>query len=377
MAGDLFSSHTTLTPPKGDDDRLGWLRLLRSRRVGVSTFFRLMREHGSAQGSLAALPEIARAAGVQEYTVCPEGVAVAEMKAAKAVGATMVCYGDAAYPAALTDIPDPPPLLWCIGDTALLARPMVAMVGARNASSLGTRMARKLAEGLADAGYVVVSGLARGIDTAAHLAALDGGTIAVQAGGVDVIYPRENAALADDIARTGLRLSEIAIGTQPQARHFPRRNRIISGMANAVVVVEAAARSGSLITAKNALDQGRDVLAVPGHPFDARAFGCNALLRDGATLVRSAEDVIEAIGKEQVAQPAPILQQPPKPERSLRDTSKLHSEILSRLGPSPLAEDQLIRDLELPSQKVAPELLNLELDGKIIRAPGGLLSLAH
>ena len=377
MAEDLFSSHTTLTPPKGDDDRLAWLRLLRSRRVGVSTFFRLMREHGSGQKSLAALPEIAHAAGVQEYTVCPEGVAVAEMKAAKAVGATMVCFGEVSYPTALTDIPDPPPLLWCIGDTALMARPMVAMVGARNASSLGTRMARKLAEGLTDAGFVVVSGLARGIDTAAHLAALEGGTIAVQAGGVDVIYPRENAALADDIAKTGLRLSEIAIGTQPQARHFPRRNRIISGMARAVVVVEAAARSGSLITAKNALDQGRDVLAVPGHPFDARAFGCNALLRDGATLVRSAEDVIEAIGKEQVTQPDPVPQQPPKPERSLRDTSKLHNEILSRLGPSPVAEDQLIRDLELPSQKVAPELLNLELDGKIIRAPGGLLSLAH
>jgi len=377
MAEDLFSSHTTLTPPKGDDDRLAWLRLLRSRRVGVSTFFRLMREHGSAQKSLAVLPEIAHVAGVQDYTVCPEGVAVAEMKAAKAAGATMVCFGDTAYPAALTDIPDPPPLLWCIGDTALMARPMVAMVGARNASSLGTRMARKLAEGLTDAGFVVVSGLARGIDTAAHLAALEGGTIAVQAGGVDVIYPRENATLADDIAKTGLRLSEIAIGTQPQARHFPRRNRIISGIARAVVVVEAAARSGSLITAKNALDQGRDVLAVPGHPFDARAFGCNALLRDGATLVRSAEDVIEAIGKEQVAQPEPVPQQPPKPERSLRDTSKLHNEILSRLGPSPVAEDQLIRDLELPSQKVAPELLNLELDGKIIRAPGGLLSLAH
>ncbi len=200
-----------------------------------------MREHGSAQKSLAALPEIARAAGVQEYTVCPEGVAVAEMKAAKAASATMICYGEAVYPAALTDIPDPPPLLWCIGNTALMTRPMVAMVGARNASSLGTRMARKLAEGLSEAGYIVVSGLARGIDTAAHLAALEGGTIAVQAGGVDVIYPRENAALADDIAKTDLRISEIAIGTQPQARHFPRRNRIISGMARAVIVVEAAA----------------------------------------------------------------------------------------------------------------------------------------
>lgn len=378
MAGDLFSSHTTLTPPRGDDDRLAWLRLLRSRRVGVSTFFRLMREHGSARESLAALPEIAHAAGVQDYKTCPEAVAAAELKAARAVGATMVCFGEPAYPDALSGIPDPPPLLWCIGDAGLMARPMVALVGARNASSLGTRMARKLAEGLGEAGFVVVSGMARGIDTAAHLAALKGGTIAVQAGGADVIYPRENAALADNIAKTGLRLSEIAIGTQPQARHFPRRNRIISGLARAVIVVEAAARSGSLITAKNALDQGRDVLAVPGHPFDARAFGCNALLRDGATLVRSAEDVVEAIGKEaQTVQPAGNPVQPPGPERSLRDTSKLHSEILSRLGPSPVAEDQLIRDLALPSQKIAPELLNLELDGKIIRAPGGLLSLAH
>jgi len=378
MAGDLFSSHTTLTPPRGDDDRLAWLRLLRSRRVGVSTFFRLMREHGSARESLAALPEIAHAAGVQDYKTCPEAVAAAELKAARAVGATMVCFGEPAYPDALSGIPDPPPLLWCIGDAGLMARPMVALVGARNASSLGTRMACKLAEGLGEAGFVVVSGMARGIDTAAHLAALKGGTIAVQAGGADVIYPRENAALADNIAKTGLRLSEIAIGTQPQARHFPRRNRIISGLARAVIVVEAAARSGSLITAKNALDQGRDVLAVPGHPFDARAFGCNALLRDGATLVRSAEDVVEAIGKEaQTVQPAGNPVQPPGPERSLRDTSKLHSEILSRLGPSPVAEDQLIRDLALPSQKIAPELLNLELDGKIIRAPGGLLSLAH
>ena len=378
MAGDLFSSHTTLTPPRGDDDRLAWLRLLRSRRVGVSTFFRLMREHGSARESLAALPEIAHAAGVQDYKTCPEAVAAAELKAARAVGATMVCFGEPAYPDALSGIPDPPPLLWCIGDAGLMARPMVALAGARNASSLGTRMACKLAEGLGEAGFVVVSGMARGIDTAAHLAALKGGTIAVQAGGADVIYPRENAALADNIAKTGLRLSEIAIGTQPQARHFPRRNRIISGLARAVIVVEAAARSGSLITAKNALDQGRDVLAVPGHPFDARAFGCNALLRDGATLVRSAEDVVEAIGKEaQTVQPAGNPVQPPGPERSLRDTSKLHSEILSRLGPSPVAEDQLIRDLALPSQKIAPELLNLELDGKIIRAPGGLLSLAH
>ncbi len=373
---DLFSSHPTLTPPTTEEIRLSWLRLLRSRRVGVSTFFRLMSEHGSADAALAVLPEIARAAGVQDYSICPEGVVIAEMRAARTAGATMICYGDAAYPADLADIPDPPPILWAIGNTDLLRRPMVAMVGARNASSLGTRMARKLAADLSDAGYVVVSGLARGIDTAAHLAALDGGTIAVQAGGIDVVYPKENAALTDDIGRKGLRLSEIAIGVQPQARHFPRRNRIISGLAKAVVIIEAAARSGSLITAKNALDQGREVLAVPGHPFDGRAFGCNALLRDGATLVRSAADVIEVLGQEPT-QAISKPEIPAIPKRSLRDTSDLHTDILARLGPSPVAEDQLIRDLDLPSQKISPALLNLELDGKIVRASGGMLSLAN
>jgi DNA processing protein len=185
-----------------------------------------------------------------------------------------------------------------MGDPALLARPMIALVGARNASSLGTRMARRLAEELGEAGYVVVSGLARGIDTAAHHASLATGTVAVMAGGVDIVYPVENAVLAQEIAETGLRLSEQPMHLEPQARHFPRRNRIISGLAKAVVVVEAAAKSGSLITARTALDQGRDVLAVPGHPFDARAGGCNMLIRDGAVLVRSAADVIEALARE-------------------------------------------------------------------------------
>lgn len=378
MTEDLFSTHPTLTPPETNEERVSWLRLLRSRRVGISTFFRLMAEHGNAAAALAVLPEIARAASVSDYSICPEGVAIAELKAAKAAGAQMICYNDPNYPAALADIPDPPPILWAIGDISLMSRPMVAMVGARNASSLGTRMARKLSADLSEAGYVVVSGLARGIDTVAHLAALEGGTIAVQAGGVDVVYPKENAKLTDDIGKSGLRLSEIPMGTQPQARHFPSRNRIISGLAKAVVVVEAAARSGSLITARDALDQGRDVMAVPGHPFDARAFGCNALLRDGAVLVRSAADVIEAISTQQPApEPTPLPIPQETAPRTLADTAALHSEILSRLGPSPVAEDQLIRDLQLTSQQVSPTLLNLELDGKITRAAGGLLALAH
>jgi DNA processing protein len=241
-------------------------------------------------------------------------------------------------------------------------------------------MARSLAADLSEQGYTIVSGLARGVDTAAHLASLQGGTVAVMAGGVDVIYPAENTPLAADILKTGLRLSEQPIGLIPQARHFPSRNRLISGLAHAVVVVEAAAKSGSLITARTALDQGREVLAVPGHPIDARASGCNMLIRDGATLVRSAADVIEALpsDKPQETQAEmPLETAPEPPARSLRDTAALHQQILQRLGPSPLAEDQLIRDLGAPARSVAPALVDLELDGRITRQPGGLLSLAR
>ena len=305
MTEDTLSSTHPLLPPTTEDDRFSWLRLLRSRRVGVSTFYRMMADHGSAQAALAALPEIAAAAGVPGYSICPEGVIHAEFKAARQARARLICRGDAEYPADLCDISDAPPMLWAIGDPAVLARPMVALVGARNASSLGTRMAKALAQGLGAQGYVVVSGLARGIDAVAHAATLATGTVAVLAGGVDVLYPAENAKLAAEIVATGgLRLSEQPMALQPQARHFPARNRIISGLAQAVVVVEAAARSGSLITARCALDQGRDVMAVPGHPFDARAAGCNILLRDGAALVRGVDDVIEALPKMHAA-PAP------------------------------------------------------------------------
>ncbi|KRS10771.1 DNA processing protein DprA [Roseovarius atlanticus] len=339
-----------------------------------------MQEHGSAQAALEALPEVARAAGVEKYTPCPIGVAEAELKAGAALGARLIFIGTPDYPALLAETSDAPPFLWAVGDGAeLLHRPMVALVGARNASSLGLRMAKALAGALSEKGHVVVSGLARGIDTAAHMAALGPGTLAVVAGGVDVMYPAENTKLAEDIAHTGLRLSEQPIGTVPQARHFPARNRIISGLVQAVVVVEAAARSGSLITARTALDQGRDVLAVPGHPFDARAAGCNMLIRDGATLVRNADDVLAALPAP--AEPAPTpqpdlpLASPPE-RRSLRETARLHIDILDRLGPSPLAEDQLIRDLAAPASQVTPVLTDLEVDGKIRRHPGGLVSLS-
>lgn len=368
-------------PPADNADRLARLRLIRSRRVGPATFRRLLAEHGSAEAALAALPDVAKNAGVATYEVCSDAAAMAEVKAARRLGARMLSLGDPGYPTHLADCADAPPVLWAFGDTSLLARPMLAMVGTRNASSLGARMARKLAGELSEAGFVIVSGLARGIDALAHHAALSKGTVAVQAGGLDVIYPAENIDLAHDIAKKGLRLSEQPFGLDPQARHFPQRNRIVSGLARAVIVVEAAARSGSLITARNALDQGREVLAVPGHPMDTRASGCNILLRDGATLVRGAEDVIEAIGPALTARQSelPLAKAPDipqQPERDWRDRVALNSRILSQLGPAPVSEDQLLRDLGMSPAEAAGELARMELDGAVHRQPGGLISLA-
>ncbi|MGB0658634.1 MAG: DNA-processing protein DprA [Mangrovicoccus sp.] len=418
MTNTLFSSTPTpLTPPKLEEDRLSWLRLFRSRRVGVATFYRLMDEYGSAQAALDSLPEIAASAGVKSYLPCSDEQIEAELEKAARIGAALICYGDPHYPAHLMNIPDAPPLFWAVGDLNMLSRPMIAMVGARNASSLGHRMARILAKELGEAGLTVVSGLARGIDACAHDAALETGTVAVLAGGVDIPYPSENKVLFDEIGRRGLRISEQVMGLAPQARHFPPRNRIISGLACGLVVVEAAARSGSLITANNALDQGRDVMAVPGHPFDARAAGCNMLLRDGAQLIRSAIDVLEILSVTDAQQTAPtkaepqqsrnwrsqaisslskltspnIAAEPPqngarmaangvmhpakKVARISNQTIDIHSEIINRLGPSPLSEDQLIRDLPISTGQAMAALTDLELDGQICRQSGGMIAL--
>ncbi len=372
MAKDLFSSHPPFTPPTKEEDRLLWLRLIRSARVGPKTFHRLMSEHGTAEAALDELPAIASAAGVSDYEVCSAERAQAEIELARAKGARMLCFGTEAYPKTLASIADPPPVLWCMGQRAPILRPMVALVGARNASSLGTRMARSLAEGLGQAGYTIVSGLARGVDAAAHHASLRTGTIAVMGGGVDVIYPAENAVLAAAIADQGLRLSEQPMSLQPLARHFPPRNRIISGLALAVVVVEAAEKSGTLITARDALDQGREILAVPGHPVDGRAGGCNRLIREGATLVRSVEDVLEVLERLQEpeqAAPAVVSPQPTRPA-----SADLDKAILDLLGPSPVAEDQVIRDLALSAAIISPALVMLEMQGNIRRHPGGLIS---
>ena len=386
----MFSFDTPNTPPTTKEDDLCCLRLIRSRRVGPATFHRLLAEHGSLAAALDALPGIARAAGLADYQTCPPGVAEAELRAGRKAGARLLRWDDADYPAALRGIEDAPPVLWLRGDARRLAADPVAVIGARNASSLGLRMARGMAAGLGEGGHCVVAGLARGIDTAAHNAALATGTVAVMAGGIDIIYPAENMILAAQIAESGALVSEQPPGLEPQARHFPMRNRIISGLSRGVVVIEAAHRSGSLITAKAALDQGREVMAVPGHPMDSRAAGCNALIRDGATLVRNSADVIAALAEVEApqAQPAATRPAPARPavaaaaagaapgRRETERPGDLESRILAKLSPSPTDENMLIRDIGLPASMLSPAIVSLELQGRVTRLAGGRLALA-
>lgn len=361
--------------PRSQEDAFNWLRLIRSDRVGPVTFVRLINEFGSAQAALEALPDIATKAGVEKYQLADTQKIRSEIRQAKALGARLLFLGTQHYPSQLLDLNDPPAALWALGNVDLLASPMIALVGARNASAVGTRMTTKLAKELGELGYVVVSGLARGIDAAAHAASLETGTVAVQAGGIDVTYPKENAELTLKIAESGLRLSEMPLGLAPKARHFPRRNRIISGLAKAVVVVEGASRSGSLITAKGALDQGRDVMAVPGSPLDPRASGCNLLIREGASLVRSAADIHEAL--------APTASTPERrfegsQERSPvgHSYSRLPEYVLDLLSTAPISEDELIRRVGAPATHVMSVLAELDVVGQIIRQPGGLVTKA-
>jgi len=358
--------------PISHTDKLDWLRLYRSRRVGPVTFIRMVREHGSVAAALDALPRIAAASGVADYQPMSRESAEIEYASGQAVGAELLFLGAANYPPRLATIQDPPAILWALGDPSIAFRTSVAFVGARNSSSLGRRMAANLSKDLSAEGYVIVSGLARGIDTEAHKAALNGGTIAVLAGGVDTIYPKENNKLAQDILETGLRVSEMPIGLQPQARHFPRRNRIISGLAQAVLVVEGASKSGSLITAKNALDQGREVMAVPGNPMDGRAAGCNMLIRDGATLVRSAADIVEALATPPQAPPEIPVTRPKakRPDKTLTRT------LMSLIGPAPVQEDILVRQTLRPAQDVMSALLDLEVTRKIERFAGGAIAVS-
>lgn len=361
-------------------ERLARLRLIRSENVGPITFRQLLGRFGSATAALEALPHLARQGGrSRPVAICPVARAEAELRMARKIGAHPLFWGESDYPTPLAAIEDAPPVLYSMGHRTLLEKPLIAMVGARNASTVGRRIAATLASDLGQAGLVVVSGLARGIDGIAHAASLDSGTIAVLAGGVDVIYPPEHQALYQEIAARGLLLSEMPPGLEPQARHFPRRNRIISGLCRGVVVVEASLKSGSLITAHFALDQGREIFAVPGSPLDPRARGPNKLLRDGAILTESAADILEVLEamdarriKEHANSTAPIA---PPAAVDEEEVARAREAVLDLLSHSPAPLDSLIRHTDMSTAAVQSAILTLELAGRLERHPGNRVSL--
>lgn len=408
------------TAPLDDAQRLACLRLIRSENVGPVSFRELVNHFGGAQAALEALPELSAKAGRgRTVRIFPREAAEAELEAARRIGTEPLFTIEPGYPAPLAHLAVPPPMLYVKGRTALLARPTVAIVGARNGSAAGIAMTRMLASALGEAGFVVASGLARGIDGAAHEAALASGTVAVLAGGVDFLYPPEHVALHERIAREGCLVSEQPPGFQPRGQDFPRRNRIISGLSLAVVVVEAARRSGSLITARMANDQGRLVLAVPGHPLDPRAEGTNGLIRQGAIMVTRADDLIEAVaplvgqplGKEVArafdadsgtvpgsgpveGSAPPVRQRPADGGPGTQHAAEAEAEVggtrgrlppavagdlaprvAAVLGPAPVTIDEVARAAGLPMAQVRTALLELALEGRLEQHGGQLVSL--
>ena len=366
-------------PGLTERQKLDWLRLLRSENVGPATFRLLVNRFGGAAEALEALPELSARGGLKRpIRICPLDEAERELEAAARLGAQPVTWGEAGYPARLADVEGGPPLLYCSGDLSVANRPMVAIVGSRNCSALGRKLVTVLASELGSEGLVIASGLARGIDAAAHSAALANGTVAVLAGGHGHLYPAENVDLAGRIEETGALITEMPPDWVARAKDFPRRNRIISGISYGVVVVEAAARSGSLITARFALEQGREVFAVPGSPLDPRAEGTNRLIRQGATLTRTAEDVLEVL--------RPMLGLAPPPIAPLAEPDDYVSgpgdiddsdrrKVYDALGPSPVAIDDVLRSTGLAPSQVMLALIELELAGRIERHPGQRVSL--
>ena len=351
------------------------LRLLRTPHIGPVTYRQLIARFGSAEAALQALPMLAARGGRRDFRPASGELVRRELAAIERLGARVLFVDDAAYPALLRASETAPPMLILRGAVGLFERPMIAIVGARNASAAACRFARGLAQELASEGVAVVSGLARGIDTAAHAGALQGGTIAVIASGIDIAYPPENAELQERIATGGLLIAEQPPGTEPLARHFPSRNRIIAGLSLGTVVVEAAPKSGSLITARIAAELGREVMAVPGSPLDQRAQGCNLLIREGATLVQNAADILEQIrpiDARGVAQPVSGWDAGPVDDASDAERRA----VIGLLGPTPVAVDEVIRLSGLPSAIVQMALLELELAGRLERHAGGRVSLA-
>jgi DNA processing protein len=358
------------------EDQIARLRLIRSENIGPVTFFQLLARFGSALAAIDAVPDLAARGGGRPPKLASRAAIEREVEQVARLGARYLFLGQGLYPPLLAEIETAPPALVVKGHVSLLDKPAIAMVGARNASAAACRFARSLAQDLGASGTVIVSGLARGIDTAAHDGALETGTIAVIAGGVDVFYPPENEERQRAIAERGLLIAEQPPGIEPRARHFPYRNRIIAGLTQGTVVVEAAPRSGSLITARYATEFGRDVMAVPGSPLDPRAQGCNQLIREGATLVQNAADVLETIrpfnlrplAQEKLDYGAPSAA-PDASETERRKVSDL-------LSPTPVAVDEIVRQSGLAPAIVQTILLELELAGRLERHAGGKVSFS-
>ena len=374
------------------EQRVAWLRLIRSENVGPVTFRELVNQFGGATEALAALPVLSRRGGRRtSLRICRRDEAEAELDAVDRLGAQLVALGEAGYPPWLARIDAPPPLLCIKGQPRLVSRPIISIVGSRNGSAAGQKIARTLAADLGRQGFVIASGLARGIDAAAHRAALETGTIAVLAGGVDVIYPPEHAELHRQIARDGLLVCERPPGLDPRAQDFPRRNRLISGMAAGLIVVEAARRSGSLITARFAAEQGREVFAVPGNPLDPRAEGTNGLLKSGATLVTHAADVIGALEATLAWRSPPLAGHVGERDPSLGDESTdagqsdraaddpaatdVRARIIEALGAAPIELDEIARASRCTARDMRVVLLELDLAGRIEHHPGNMVSL--
>ncbi len=366
-------------------EKLAWLQLTRTENVGPVNFFKLIEAYGTATKALEAVPEIAKRGGRKKpLKIPPLSLVEREYEALRKKGGYIITACEPDYPLALSALEDAPPVISVRGQAALLNKPCIGMVGARNASLNGRKFAEKLARDLGGTGQIIVSGLARGIDTAAHVGALSTGTIAVVAGGVDVVYPPENQALYDEICEKGLVVAESPLGQKPFAQSFPRRNRIVSGLSTGVVVVEATLKSGSLITARLAGEQGRDVYAVPGHPLDPRAAGPNSLIRDGAVLIRQADDVLEHLNNFTGGQalqdtsfshfePQPVDIEPHENNPQLFETAR--QTLLDGLSFTPSDLDGLIRQSGLNVPVVQTILLELELAGTVQRLPGNRIIL--
>ncbi len=354
------------------------LRLIRSANVGPVTYFQLIARFGSAAAALEAIPNLAARGGGRTPVIASMAEVEAEMRAVEKLGARYLFVGEGLYPPLLAELDTAPPALIVRGDLRLLERPAIAIVGARNASAAACRFARALAHDLSGEGVLVVSGLARGIDTAAHQGSVETGTVGVIASGIDIAFPPENAALQDRVAREGVLVAEQVPGREPLARHFPSRNRIIAGMAMGTVVIEAAPKSGSLITARLANEAGREVMAVPGSPLDPRAQGCNELIRDGATLVQNAGDVLEAIRPMSAMMRAPADRWragPTEAPRAVEPDDAARRAITDLLGHTPVAVDEVVRQSGAHPAVVATVLLELELAGRLGRHAGGRVSL--